>query len=38
MGTKKFVGEITNAVLQKKNISRWIDSILEDDFDFSLLS
>jgi len=38
VGTKKFVAEISNAVLRKKNIGRWTDSVLEDDFDFSVLS
>lgn len=37
MGTKKGVGSISRAVTQRKNVEKWKNSILEDDFDFSLL-
>ena len=37
IGTKKGVDHISRAISQRKNIERWKDSILEDDFDFSLL-
>jgi len=37
MGTKKGIDHINRAISQRKNIERWKDSILEDDFDFSLL-
>lgn len=35
IGTKKGVDHISRAISQRKNIERWKDSILEDDFDFS---
>ncbi len=37
MGTKKGVNEITRAVTSKTKISQWINSLLEDAFDFSVL-
>lgn len=37
MGTKKGVNEISNIIAQKKNIEKWKASLLEDDFDFSVL-
>jgi len=37
MGTKKGVNEIISAVTSKKNVKRWVDALLEDSFDFSLL-
>lgn len=37
IGTKKGVDHISRAISQRKNIEKWKDSILEDDFDFSLL-
>lgn len=37
MGTKKGIDHINRAISQRKNIEKWKDSILEDDFDFSLL-
>lgn len=37
MGTKRGAGSISRTVTQRKNIEKWKDSILEDDFDFSLL-
>ncbi len=37
MGTKKGVNEITRAVTSKTKISQWINSLLEDSFDFSVL-
>jgi nitrite reductase (NADH) large subunit len=37
MGTKRGVNGITRAVLQKINVEKWKDSLLEEDFDFSLL-
>jgi nitrite reductase (NADH) large subunit len=37
MGTKKGVNEITRAVTAKTKISQWINALLEDGFDFSVL-
>jgi nitrite reductase (NADH) large subunit len=37
IGTKEGIDSISRAVTQRKNIDKWKDSILEDDFDFSLL-
>lgn len=37
IGTKRGVGNISRAVTQRKNIEKWKNSILDDDFDFSLL-
>lgn len=37
MGTKKGVNEITRAVTEKTKISPWINSLLDDNFDFSVL-
>ena len=37
MGTKKGVDRISQAISQRKNIEKWKNSILEDDFDFSIL-
>jgi nitrite reductase (NADH) large subunit len=37
MGTKKGVNEITRAVMAKTQVSQWINSLLEDSFDFSVL-
>ena len=35
MGTKKGAGNISRAVTQKKDVEKWKESILKDDFDFS---
>lgn len=37
MGTKKGVNEITRAVADKVKVSPWINSLLDDNFDFSVL-
>jgi nitrite reductase (NADH) large subunit len=37
IGTKEGIDSISRAVTQRKNVEKWRDSILEDDFDFSLL-
>ncbi len=37
LGTKKGVNEISRAITQKINVEKWKDSLLEDDFDFSVL-
>ena len=37
MGTKNGVNGISRAVTQKLNVERWKQSLLEDDFDFSIL-
>lgn len=37
MGTKKGVTEISRAVTEKQNVTKWKGSLLEDNFDFSLL-
>jgi len=37
MGTKKGVNEISRIITQKINVEKWKNSLLEDDFDFSLL-
>jgi len=37
MGTKEGVGEINRLITQKKDVSKWKDSLLENDFDFSVL-
>ncbi|MFQ6069603.1 MAG: NAD(P)/FAD-dependent oxidoreductase [Candidatus Aminicenantales bacterium] len=37
MGTKKGAGNISRAVTQRKNIEKWKDSILKDEFDFSVI-
>jgi len=37
VGTKEGVDHISRAISEKKNIEKWKDSILKDDFDFSLL-
>jgi nitrite reductase (NADH) large subunit len=37
MGTKKGVNEIVRAVTLKAKISQWINSLLDDSFDFSVL-
>jgi len=37
LGTKKGVDRISQAISQRKNIEKWKNSILEDDFDFSIL-
>lgn len=36
-GTKKGVDEINRLIAQKTNVKRWKNSLLEDDFDFSIL-
>jgi len=36
-GTKHGVDHISRAISEKKNIEKWKDSILKDDFDFNLL-
>lgn len=37
MGTKKEVDQINRIISQKANVENWKDSLLEDDFDFSVL-
>jgi len=37
IGTKKGVSEISRLISQKVNVEKWKESLLEDDFDFSLL-
>ncbi len=37
MGTKKGISELDRIISQKTSIEDWKDSILEDDFDFSVL-
>ncbi|MBS3819823.1 NAD(P)/FAD-dependent oxidoreductase [bacterium] len=37
LGTKKGINEINRVISQKVNIEKWEDSILQDDFDFSVL-
>jgi len=37
VGTKKGVEHISRAISDKKNVEKWKDSILKDDFDFSVL-
>ena len=37
MGTKKGVNEIARAVTAKAKVSQWINTLLEESFDFSLL-
>jgi hypothetical protein len=37
MGTKKGASEINRLISQKVNIEKHKDSLLEDDFDYSIL-
>jgi len=37
IGTKKGVSEISGLISQKVNVEKWKESLLDDDFDFSLL-
>jgi nitrite reductase (NADH) large subunit len=37
MGTKKGVSEIARAVTAKTKVNQWINTLLEDSFDFSVL-
>ena len=37
IGTKKGVSEINRLISQKVNVEKWKESLLDDDFDFSLL-
>jgi nitrite reductase (NADH) large subunit len=37
VGTKKGVDQINRIISQKANVEKWKDSLLEDDFDFSVL-
>ena len=37
IGTKKGVDEINRLITEKKNVKEWKDSLLEEDFDFSVL-
>jgi nitrite reductase (NADH) large subunit len=37
MGTKKGANEITRAVASKVKVNQWVNSLLEDTFDFSVL-
>ncbi len=37
MGTKKGTNEIVRAVTARRQVSRWVDALLEDTFDFSVL-
>jgi len=37
IGTKKGVSEISRLISQKANVEKWKESLLDDDFDFSLL-
>ncbi len=37
IGTKKGVSEIGRLISQKTNVEKWKESLLDDNFDFSLL-
>lgn len=37
IGTKKGVNDINQAIAQKKKVEKWKDSLLDDDFDYSVL-
>jgi hypothetical protein len=37
MGTKEGVNEINRLVAEKADVSRWMDRLLEDEFDYTLL-
>ena len=37
IGTKEGVSEIGRLISTKRNVTEWKDSILKDDFDFSLV-
>jgi nitrite reductase (NADH) large subunit len=37
MGTKKGINEVNRLITQKSNVGKWKDSLLEDDFDFSVI-
>jgi nitrite reductase (NADH) large subunit len=37
MGTKQNINDISRIVLQKIDVGKWKDSLMEDDFDFSVL-
>jgi len=37
MGTKKGIGEISRLIAEKRNVEKWKDSLLEDDFDYSMV-
>jgi nitrite reductase (NADH) large subunit len=37
IGTKKGVSEISRLISQKANVEKWKESLLDDDFDFSLI-
>jgi nitrite reductase (NADH) large subunit len=37
MGTKKGVSEISRAVMAKTKVNQWINTLLDDSFDFSVL-
>jgi nitrite reductase (NADH) large subunit len=37
MGTKKNVNEVNRLILQQIDVEKWKESLLEDDFDFSVL-
>lgn len=37
MGTKKAVDQINRIILQKADVEKWKDSLLKEDFDFSVL-
>jgi len=37
LGTKKSVSEISRLISQKVNVEKWKDSLLDDDFDYSVL-
>ncbi|MCK4555868.1 MAG: FAD-dependent oxidoreductase, partial [Candidatus Aminicenantes bacterium] len=37
IGTKKGVSEISRLISRKANVEKWKDSLLEDDFDYSVI-
>ncbi|MBN1222641.1 MAG: NAD(P)/FAD-dependent oxidoreductase [Candidatus Aminicenantes bacterium] len=37
MGTKKGSSEISRLISEKRNVDKWKDSLLEDDFDYSVI-
>ena len=37
VGTKEGVGEIGSLISEKRDVTEWKDSILSDDFDFSMI-
>jgi hypothetical protein len=37
IGTKKNVREISQLISQKVNVEKWKESLLDDDFDYSVI-